>query len=268
MLQNSIPGLLSTVLIKEIKDTGTFRLGMLQFRAVIWSKAYAEGLLFQCDCGRYTRIMRRNWSPYLYPLSRGKSNRLDELPYCCKHCKFDPLHKTTYRPWLIYGSTAAHPSTLIPKRDNKNYRVLMDDHSTLDRMAYPRAHWHEYIAWRSVNSYADTCERWQDNFKQFFQDMGPAPPCGRLYTRKRSKGYTPSNTYWHRPIRVVYKGNERPDAYVSKAIGVPRVYIVDCRRAGILDAEVIQRLYRAGKPVPKKGTYFSELDEFPQFYND
>lgn len=94
---------------------------------------------------------------------------------------------------------------------------------------------YEYYAWLGLRKrcskkyferkyYADrgikVCERWQNSFENFLEDMGIAPsPVHSVERKNNEKGYSPENCKWVTPL--IQSRNKR--VYISNASGISGV---------------------------------------------
>jgi DNA-directed RNA polymerase specialized sigma24 family protein len=76
------------------------------------------------------------------------------------------------------------------------------------------------------------CERWENDFAAFLDDMGPRPTPAHSLDRKDNDGnYEPSNCRWalpleqannrRRTIRAMFRGEKTPIAEIARVTGIP-----------------------------------------------
>ena len=108
--------------------------------------------------------------------------------------------------------------------------------SMMDRCRLPTHQaWHNYGA-RGIS----VCERWQECFENFWEDMGPTYRKGMDLNRRDNNGnYTPENCRWH--TRRKNSNNRRLSRHVVTPLG--RMTIAQAsRRYGIKYSTLLYRL--------------------------
>ena len=224
-----------------------FQIGMLSFVAVVVNRTNrAVGWLMRCKCGRYVRLNFNFYKSTI--LGKFKHFRMRELPWSCCHCNYHPDHAVRYYPWPVFG---AEPLELTNTPSYQDYRILEDDFRLFAAVANRTTHPREYRVWEGIIEFVDTHPPWRKSFGKFLEDVGERPSNAHvLKIRDTRKGYTPSNTYWHKHNYVVVRGKERQDHFAASELKVPTEYVTACRRGGLVDGETIKQWYNAGNKPP------------------
>jgi hypothetical protein len=209
------------------------RIGILTFRAVIKDgRGVKQGVLLQCDCGRYITI------PIGIFWRQQESGRVVDIPWSCEECEYTKPSANAYRPWH-------DPPRYPPRKLAADTRRM----SVCDKELHKK----EWFAWQQAKRISKgVVKRWLD-FKLFFKDMGPAPRGARLSKRKPRQPHGPQNSFWMVGVDFHWHGTVVSALWITKTHGVPKQYLIECRRAKFLEAEAIVTRYRSGKPSPKLG---------------
>ena len=93
------------------------------------------------------------------------------------------------------------------------------------------------------------CERWQESFENFWQDMGPTHQPGLTLDRVDNNGpYSPENCRW--ATVIAQSNNKRTNTMVDTPQG--RMSLSDAAKAaGLAPGTVYNRLYTLGWPLEK-----------------
>lgn len=152
---------------------------------------------------------------------KGCDKPIRSLGFCTHH----------YSHWRRYGHPLAREikgfvhNDAKAKSETKEYRAWQ---SMRKRCGNPQnAQWHDYGG-RGIK----VCDRWQNSFLAFLDDMGRCPEGKSLDRKDNEKGYEPSNCRWA-SIRV-QASNKR-----STILSIPEVLKIRQRAsAGELISEI------------------------------
>jgi hypothetical protein len=165
-----------------------------------------------CDCGKYA-------IPATSDLTSGHTTSCG-----CAHIEASKTHGKRYtRAYVAF----------------KNMMKRCYDHNDTRSTTYKE---------RSIQ----VCDRWRDNFENFFSDMGECPRGLTLERRDNTKGYSPENCYWathkeqQRNMRsnvfVTYNGETKCVAEWAELLGVPHYKIYQPLMAGKPLNQIFARL--------------------------
>ncbi len=132
------------------------------------------------------------------------------------------------------------------RRDKKapEYGVWL---SMNNRCRNPNANGYHSYGGRGIR----VCDRWQESFVAFLEDMGPRPAKGFTIDRRdNSQGYEPDNCYWATPMQQ--GGNKRTNVVIT--IGsVSQHAAAWCRDLGIKPSVFYKRRWRGWAPEQALG---------------
>jgi len=112
------------------------------------------------------------------------------------------------------------------------------------------------------------CQRWQNSFENFINDMGPRPPGHTIERRNVDGNYTPDNCCWipndkqclNRRSNVIieFNGKKQTVTEWSKEIGIPREIIYHRIKAKWpIDKVLSVHLFKKIKLHDRKSIYFN-----------
>lgn len=170
----------------------------------------------RCDCGNYTTAK-------VDDLKRGHT----------KSCG-------CYSAELLGDAQRTHGMSGFPE-----YKIWIDIKS---RCYNPKATVYEYYGGRGV----EMCQKWQESFEAFYEDMGPRPSPEHSIDRIDGSGdYEPDNCRWVTQVKqnnnrsinrmITYKGKTMSVADWSRHLDIP----YDRLRARILRGMPIEKAFSA-----------------------
>jgi len=221
-------------------DIDAVRLGMLTYRGVVKdSMQRKRKLLFTCDCGRVVVVP----FPAITVLDTPSNKHIEGIPWSCGECGAAEVGPKK-RPWgMKYSYDNWKPG---PRR--KALRTRRRKSAT---QCEKELHKPEWFAWQQAKRISKgVVARWKQ-FKYFYKDLGDRPAGAHLAKHDASRPHGPENSYWKKQASLHWGGSPVTNRWVTQQFNIPRTYVMQCKKAGIYDVQVIIAMHQSNK-VPSK----------------